>query len=95
MGILNAEDHNRLTLDINDHKLTLYNDYANFVCAEELEVDANLSIDLNGVFIAQTIDAINDDKLLLKFSNAKGSLIIDGGTFGDQKSLVTYIEKRT
>jgi DNA polymerase III sliding clamp (beta) subunit (PCNA family) len=94
MGILNSEDHNRLTLDINDRKLTLYNDYANFVCAEELDVDASFSIDLNGVFMAQTIDAINDDKLLLKFSNAKGSLIIDGGTFGEQKALVTYIEKR-
>lgn len=92
MSVLNADDHNRICLRVNGKELILFNDYAEFVCTEELQFDNKISLDLNGVFMAQTIDAINDDKLVLRLCE-KG-LIFDSGNFGDQRALITRIAQR-
>ena len=94
MSVLNPEDNNRVCLRINDKQMTLFNDYAKFTCEEEVNFTKNLSVDINGSFMAQTVDAINDDKVVLKFSNDKGCLIFDSGTFEDQKALITPIAQR-
>ena len=95
MDVLNADDNNRLTLSIINNQLSFKNDYADLVYSEEVPVDSkSFVIDINGVFMKQTVEAIKDDQLLIKFSDELGYLIFDSGNFQDQKALITPIKQR-
>lgn len=94
IDLLDSEDNNRLSLEIKDRKIALFNDNARFDCDFDVDHDGDFEIDINGKFLYSTIDAINDDKILIKFTDELGVLIFDSGNFEDQKSLITPIRKR-
>jgi DNA polymerase III sliding clamp (beta) subunit (PCNA family) len=95
MDVLDPEDNFRLTIEIKDKTLKFYNDYANIETEQEdIQGGLNLSVDVNGKFLIQSIDAIRDDNILFKFSNGKGPLIFDSSTFNDQKALIKPLIKR-
>ena len=95
MDVLATDDNNRLTLSIIDKQFKLKNDYAEFSYDEDVDIDnIDFVIDINGNFMKQTIEAIKDDKLIIKFSDSEGLLIFDSGNFEDQKALITPVKRR-
>lgn len=92
--VLDAEDHNRITFEISGNNIYLYNDQAR----AEIEYDntANISfiIDVSARLLLQTLEAIKDDFILIKFSDADGILVFDSGTFEDQKALISPLKRR-
>lgn len=91
--ILDSEDNNRLSFSFKNGKMLVYCDVAEFEY-DDVEYDGSYVIDINGVSFINTVEAIKDDKILLKFSDDKGSLIFDSGNFEDQKALITSIRRR-
>lgn len=91
---LDIEDNNRLTIEINNKILKVFNQQA--IIEVELDIVGGLdfSIDLNGKLLIQTIDAIKDDYITFKFSNSDGFAIFDSTTHNNQKALITSIKKR-
>lgn len=94
IDVFDSEDNNRVTFSIDNKKMTIYNDHANFEYNDEVGYDSKFIIDINGTFMIQTIDAIKDDKILIKFSDDRGCLIFDSANFTDQKALITPIKRR-
>jgi DNA polymerase III sliding clamp (beta) subunit (PCNA family) len=90
---LDGEDHSRLTLHILENKLTIKNDYAIAEYGEDLKLDAEFVIDLNGNFLVQTISAIMDDIITMQFSSDTSALIFDSAQFNNQKSLITPVRR--
>lgn len=94
MDVLDSEDHFRLTMEIKDKVVRFYNDYAKIETEQDIQGGLDLSIDINGKLLIQSIDAIKDDHILFKFSNENGPLIFDSSTFNDQKALIKPLSKR-
>lgn len=94
MDVLDSEDHFRLTMEIKDRLVRFYNDYAKIETEQDIQGGLDLSIDINGKLLIQSIDAIKDDHILFKFSNENGPLIFDSSTFNDQKALIKPLSKR-
>ena len=92
--ILDADDHYRLTFLVEKKKLTLYNDDASFICDCVIDYGKKFIIDLNGKKVYQTVEAIKDDIILIKFTNDVSHVIFDSGNFENQAGLVTYIKRR-
>jgi DNA polymerase III sliding clamp (beta) subunit (PCNA family) len=94
MDVLDVEDNYRITIEIKDKLLKVFNTHA--IVEAELDIEGGLdfTIDLNGKLLVQTIEAIKDDYILFKFSDAKGFAIFDSSTFNDQKALISSIKKR-
>jgi len=93
-GILNPDDHFRLTIELKKGKLNLYNDNVKFKSSLNLNHDADFVIDVNGKLLKRTIESIMDEELLMKFSDDKGVLIFDSAGYENQKSLMTPIRRR-
>lgn len=94
MDILNNEDNNRLTFEMKDRKIALYSDEASFDCDFDIDYDGEFAIDVNGRFLFQTVDAIDDNKIMIKFSDDKNVLNFDSENFKNQKALITPIRRR-
>jgi DNA polymerase III sliding clamp (beta) subunit (PCNA family) len=94
VDLLNSEDDNRLSLTIKDGEMTLQNDVANVKFDTGVAFEGEFSIDLNGLLVKQTVEAIQDDKILLKFSDEGGYFICDSGNFEDQRALILPLEGR-
>lgn len=92
--VLDSDDYNRLTFSIKGNKLSVYNDYAQFEYDGDIEYQNTFEIDVNGVNMHNTVDAIKDDSILVKFSDNKSSLIFDSANFQDQKALILPISRR-
>lgn len=94
--ILDPEDNYRITVDIKDKIMTLHNDQARieFELAD-IQGGLDLSIDVNGKLLIQTVDAIYDDNIILKFSDGAGVLIFDSSTTQDQKALLLPLRRRS
>ena len=92
--ILNPDDNNRLTFEIKGGKMAFYNDDARFSYGETVDFDGEFVIDVNGVFMIDTLEAINDDRVLIKFSDENGVLNFDSKNYEDQKALITPIRRR-
>ena len=93
-GILNPDDHFRLTIELKKGKLNLYNDNAKFKSSLKLDHGTDFIIDVNGKLLKRTIESIMDEELLMKFSDDKGVLIFDSAGSENQKSLMTPIRRR-
>jgi DNA polymerase III sliding clamp (beta) subunit (PCNA family) len=93
-GILDSDDHFRLTIEVKDGKLNLYNDNVKFKSSMDLAFDGDFVIDVNGQLVKKAIESIIDDEVLMKFSNATGVLIFDSANYENQKSLITPIRRR-
>lgn len=92
--LLDSEDNNRLTFEISGGKMKIYNEKATFKTDFDLGYNDGFAIDVNGKFLYQTVEAIHDDIIAIKFSDEKGVFIFDSGNFEDQKALVTPIRRR-
>lgn len=94
INVLNDEDNKRLTIEFKDGKLSMLSDFSESTYEGDIGFDGHFIIDINGSFLAQTLNAINDDIIEMKFSDQDGYLIFDSGTFHDQKALITNIKRR-
>lgn len=92
IDFLDEDDNKRLTVNIHDNTLILHSQTAEFVYDKAVEYENDFVVDVNGSFMLQTIDAIKDDKLLMKFSDAYGHLIFDSANFENQRALITAIK---
>ena len=92
--VLDAEDHNRITFEINENFIYLYNDQARVEIEYDNINNTKFAIDINARLLSQTLEAIKDDFVLIKFTDADGVLVFDSGTFEDQKALITPLRRR-
>jgi DNA polymerase III sliding clamp (beta) subunit (PCNA family) len=92
--ILDDEDNSRLTFSLKGGKLTIYNDDASFTCNYDIDYKKDFIIDLNGKKVIQTIDAVKDDVILIKFTDEFSHIIFDSGNFENQAGLITHIKRR-
>jgi DNA polymerase III sliding clamp (beta) subunit (PCNA family) len=92
--ILDAEDNFRLTFAIKDKTIKVFNDQANFELDQDIAGGLDFAIDLNGRLLMQTVYAIKDDHILLKFTDENKVIIFDSCTFEDQKALITPLKRR-
>jgi len=92
--VLDAEDHNRITFEINENFIYLYNDQARVEIEYDNTNNTKFAIDINARLLLQTLEAIKDDFVLIKFTDADGVLVFDSGTFEDQKALITPLRRR-
>jgi DNA polymerase III sliding clamp (beta) subunit (PCNA family) len=93
--ILNADDNLRLTFEIKDGNILFYNDFVNFKYLPKIDFKDNFIIDVNGSFMLQTIEAIQDDKITIRFSDEDNVLLFDSFNFGNQRALVTPLRRRS
>lgn len=94
MDVLNPEDHHRVTLRLDHNNMVLSNDSGIFEYAGDVNFNGKFIIDLNGIFLNQTIEAIKDDDIKLKFSADDKVFIFDSNNFENQLALVTPIKRR-
>lgn len=94
LNVLDKEDHNRLTIEIKNKKLTITSTYSESDYGGDIDFDLDFVVDVNGYFMAQTLDAIQDDIVELKFTQDGSTIIFDSSNFKDQKSLITSIKRR-
>jgi DNA polymerase III sliding clamp (beta) subunit (PCNA family) len=94
VDVLNPDDNNRLSFEIKDKVVRVSNDQADLEVEQEIPGSLNFSIDVNGKLMMQSIDAIKDDYIMMKFTAPDKPLIFDASTTEDQKSLLTPLTKR-
>jgi DNA polymerase III sliding clamp (beta) subunit (PCNA family) len=94
--ILDPDDNHRITFEIKDKHIRLFNDQAVVDFEQDVSEDLEFSVDVNGGLLMQTIDSIKCDTILLKFSIDKESsaLILDSSESQDQKALVSTLRRR-
>lgn len=91
---LDPDDTNRMTIEIKDRILKIYNDNAQFEYAEEVDYGDEFVIDINGIYLKQTISNIKDDSIIMKFSNSTGCIIFDAVSEQNRKSLLAPLRRR-
>ena len=91
---LNTDDNSRLTLTISKKIVTLKNEYSEVVHDSEVDFDGEFIMDINGLILKQTLEAIQDDTLLMKFSTDANIVVFDSKNFEDQKTLITLLKRR-
>lgn len=94
VDLLNAEDNYRATLSLNGSGLVIKCDMAEFTYDGEVEHDKKFVIDFNGRFFFDTINAIQDDKVVFMFSEALSPMIFDSASFENQKAILTPLSRR-
>lgn len=90
---LDSDDNNRLTMEIKDGNMRVYNDFADFDCGD-VSYEGEFVADVNGEFVLQTLKSIKDDKITIEFSNEDGCIVFDSANFNDQAALVTPVRRR-
>lgn len=93
IDVLNADDYNRVTLEVADNKLSLKTDnslfeYPGFQDAPEFVVD------LDGRDLLDTLRALNDDVLKVKCLDETHGVIFESAGFEDHKSYVSNLIRR-
>jgi len=94
IDVLDTEDNFRITFEIKDKLFKLYNDHANMESEIDIEGGLDISIDINGRLFLNSIDAIKDEAILIKFSDNNQFIIMDSSTYNDQKAIVSTLRKR-
>jgi len=94
MNTLDADDHSRLTIHINNSKLVVKSEFAESEYYDDIKYEGEFIIDVNGNFLFQTLAAIMDDVLKMRFSTDVGVLIFDSHQFENQKALLTPIRRK-
>jgi DNA polymerase III sliding clamp (beta) subunit (PCNA family) len=94
MELLNPEDNNRLTFSIAKNNIIISSDEASFSCDLNVEYNKNFIVDVNGRYLAHTLEAIKDDVVKIKFSDDKGCLLLDSGSSDTHRTLITPIKRK-
>lgn len=92
--ILDPDDNYRLTFEINDKVIKVSNDQAVLEFESDIQGGLSFKVDVNGKLLVQTIDAISDKNVLIKFSDSDGPLVFDSSTSNDQKALISPLRQR-
>lgn len=92
--VLDSEDNFRITFEIKENVVRFYNDYIKMETEQDIDGEFDFSIDVNGMLLMSSINAIKDDEVSIKFSDEKGSLIFDSVSDKNQKSLIKPLIKR-
>lgn len=91
MGGLNTNDNSRISVNLDEGSLTYSSDFGSFLCVDDLPSEPKHRVDVNGVFLSQTLDALNDDKLTVNFSASGKYLLLFSDTFKDHRTLLGTI----
>ena len=94
LNSLNDDDNARITIEMKEGKLKMFSDFSESEYEGKISFDGEFIIDINGSFLAQTLDAIKDDIVEVKFSDSKGLLLFNSANFKDQASLITPVQRR-
>lgn len=94
IDILDPDDNYRLTIEVVDKLFKIFNDCAKIEAKLDIIGGLNFSIDLNGKYLIQTVEAIKDENILFKFSTPESFAIFDSCSFNNQKALISSINKR-
>ena len=94
--ILDPDDNYRITFELKDKTIRLFNDQAVVEFEQDIQGVPNFKIDVNGTLLMQTVDSIKDTYVVLKFSANEDfdALIFDSSTSQDQKALVSTLRRR-
>lgn len=95
IGALDKDDNNRLTIQIKDSKVLLYNDLSEADFMIEDSVPSDFIIDVNGKLCRDLINNIRDDNIIMYCTDDKTNIIFDSHMFEDQKTLLTFIRRRS
>ena len=93
-SLLNPEDNNRMTLYMKNGYLKINNDVSDFEYGGDIDFKKEFIAVINGAYFLETIETINDDRIILKFLSPELPLIFDSGNFEDQKSILTPLKRR-
>jgi DNA polymerase III sliding clamp (beta) subunit (PCNA family) len=92
--LLDPDDNKRLSLTIQDKKITFSNNQATVDSDSEVNYDKSFSVDVNGAHMINTISVIKDAKLNFKFSDDTNWLVFDSGNLESHRALITKLTKR-
>jgi DNA polymerase III sliding clamp (beta) subunit (PCNA family) len=94
IDILDPDDNFRITMEIKDTIFRFISTQSVFESELDISKGLDFSIDINGKYLIQTIESINDDTIVFKFSDSDGFAIFDSKNNMNQKSLISSIRKR-
>jgi DNA polymerase III sliding clamp (beta) subunit (PCNA family) len=94
LSILSEDDYKRITLSINNDELKVFSDYSETTYEGAVGFGDSFIIDINGTYLAQTLEVIDDEKINMKFSDETGLLILEAATSQNQRALLTPINRR-
>jgi len=83
-----------MTLYMKNGYLKINNDVSDFEYGGDIDFKNEFIADYNGAYFLETIESINDDRIILKFLSPELPLIFDSGNFEDQKSILTPLKRR-
>jgi DNA polymerase III sliding clamp (beta) subunit (PCNA family) len=93
--VLDPDDNFRITLEIKDKELKIFNNQATIEAQlDNIVGGLDYSVDLNGKHLIQTVEAIKDDNVIFKFGGDQDFAIFDSSHYEDQKALISSIRKR-
>lgn len=92
--ILDPDDNHRLSFSLNNGDMKLFSDMAEFQYDGKVDFSGEFVMDVQGPHMIQTIDVIQDDKILVRFSDPMKPLIFDSGNFEDQNALIMPLRRR-
>jgi len=93
---LDQKDYSRVSMKIENKKITLFNDSGSFICDCDFEFNGEHTIDLNGNILLRTIDAINDKEIAIKFSKDQSkNVLFDSANYeNNQRALIVPLRAR-
>jgi len=95
MDSLDQKDYFRISLKIENKKLTFYNDDGSFICDCEFAFANELVIALDGNLLLKTLDAIKAEDISMRFSrDPSKNIFFDSALYHDQKSLIVPLRSR-
>jgi len=92
---LDANDYNRLSIKIENKKLTFYNESGQFICDCDFNFSGEHIVDMNGLLLYKTIDAIKDTIIAIRFSEEPTkNVLFDSMSYNNQKALIVPLRRR-
>ena len=95
LGALDDDDNNRMTILMEGNTVKFYSDLSDSEFELENEIDGKFIIDVNGKLCRDVINSVKDDRLIMYCNNENDNIVFDSEMFEDQKSLLTFIRRRS
>ena len=94
LSVLSDDDYKRLTLSLNNNTLHVYSDYSSATFEGIPYEGEPFIIDVNGTFLAQTLETFDEDIIRMYFSNENNVLIFSDPDNLYHRALITPIKRR-
>jgi len=94
LSVLNDDDYKRITISINNNLLHVYSDFSSSKFEGVDNFDDSFIIDVNGLFLAQTLETFEDYLVKMSFSDEDGVLIFSTVDDESHRALITPIKRR-